>query len=60
MGDDYNFQRLRNRILALSEAAEWEVARREWALVDVYEADELETCFAGISLLLRSVELRTV
>jgi hypothetical protein len=47
MTDGYNFRQLQNGILALSEASDWEVARREWSLVDVYEADEPETCLCG-------------
>ncbi|MCH9053764.1 MAG: hypothetical protein IIA72_22385 [Proteobacteria bacterium] len=47
MGDGYNFKQLRERILALSEASAWELARKEWSLVDVYQADEPETCLCG-------------
>lgn len=47
MGDGYNFKELRRRILALSEASDWEVARKEWSLVDIYEADEPQTCLCG-------------
>ena len=49
MEDGYNFRQLRDSILALSAAADWEVARREWSLVDVYESDEPETCLCGHS-----------
>jgi len=42
MGDGYNFKQLQERILALSDAADWDVARKEWSLVDVSEADEPE------------------
>lgn len=44
MGDGYNFAVLSAEILKLSRASDWEAARKEWALVDVYEADEPETC----------------
>ena len=44
MGDGHNFKQLRYAILALSQAREWEVARKEWSLVDISEADEPETC----------------
>ena len=47
MGDGYNFKQLQERILALSDAADWDVARKEWSLVDVSEADEPETCLCG-------------
>lgn len=47
MGEGYNFKQLRERILALSKAADWEVARKEWGLVGVYESDEPETCLCG-------------
>ena len=47
MGEGYNFKQLRQEILALSDATDWEIARKEWALVDVYEVDELETCLCG-------------
>ena len=40
----YNFEQLRQHILALSRAPDWDVARREWSLVDVWEADEPQTC----------------
>lgn len=47
MGDGYNFKQLREGILELSRAADWDVARKEWSLVNVYEADEPETCLCG-------------
>lgn len=47
MGDGYNFIQLRDRILDLSKASDWETARKEWVLFDVYEADEPETCLCG-------------
>ena len=47
MGDGYNFKQLQERILALSDAADWDVARKEWSLVDVSEADEPETRLCG-------------
>ena len=43
MGDGYNFRQLRERILALSAAQDWETARKEWALLSVHESDEHET-----------------
>lgn len=47
LGEGHNFRQLRDAILALSSASEWEVARKEWSLVDVTEADEPETCLCG-------------
>jgi hypothetical protein len=44
MGDGYNFATLKASILALSQATDWEVAKKEWALVEIYEADQPETC----------------
>jgi hypothetical protein len=47
MGDGYNFQQLKAAILQLSKATEWEVARKEWKLVEISEAGEPETCLCG-------------
>lgn len=47
MGDGYNFQQLKTAILALSKATDWEVAKKEWKLVEISEADEPETCLCG-------------
>ena len=47
MGDGYNFKQLREGILALSNASDWEIARKEWSLVDVHEADGPDTCLCG-------------
>lgn len=47
MSDGYNFNQLRDGILNLSRALDWEVARKEWALVHVFEVDEPETCVCG-------------
>lgn len=47
MEDGYNLQQLKCTILALSCAKEWEVARKEWRLVEIFEADEPETCLCG-------------
>ncbi|CAH1648210.1 hypothetical protein [Chelatococcus asaccharovorans] len=44
MADGYNFQQLKAAILALSRATDWEVAKKEWRLVEISEADEPETC----------------
>ncbi|MGR0188401.1 hypothetical protein [Azospirillum aestuarii] len=47
MEEGHNFRQLRDAILALSAATDWEVARKEWSLVDISEADEAETCLCG-------------
>jgi hypothetical protein len=47
MTDGYNFQQLKAAILELSRATDWEVAKREWRLVEISEADEPETCLCG-------------
>ncbi|MDR3451148.1 MAG: hypothetical protein P4M15_15620 [Alphaproteobacteria bacterium] len=47
MGDGYNFQQLKTEILALSKAQEWEVAKKEWKLVEISEASDPETCLCG-------------
>lgn len=44
MGDGYNFQVLSREILSRSQAADWETARKEWVLIEIYESDEAETC----------------
>lgn len=43
----HNFQKLRSGILACSEAQDWETAKKEWKLTQVYEVDEPETCLCG-------------
>jgi hypothetical protein len=47
MVDGYNFIQLKTAILELSEATDWEVAKKEWKLVGVSEADEPECCLCG-------------
>ena len=47
MGDGYNFQQLKAAVLKLSLATDWEVAKKEWRLVEISEADEPETCLCG-------------
>jgi len=44
MGDGYNFQVLKREILNRSKARDWETAKKEWRLTDIYEAEESETC----------------
>lgn len=47
MGEGHNFKQLKEAILALSSATDWEIARKEWKLVDIAEADEPQTCECG-------------
>jgi hypothetical protein len=47
MGDGYNFQHLKTEILARSRATDWELAKSEWYLVSISEADEPETCLCS-------------
>lgn len=47
MGDGFNFTQLKKEILALSRATDWEVAKKEWKLVGITEADEPEQCLCG-------------
>lgn len=47
VGDGYNFEQLKAGILPLSKATVWEVAGKEWRLVDVSEAEEPERCLCG-------------
>jgi hypothetical protein len=47
MGDGYNFVQLKKHILPLSKAVDWETARNEWSLTEIYESDDLETCPCG-------------
>lgn len=47
MGEGHNFKQLKEAILALGSATDWEVARKEWSLVDIIEADEPQTCECG-------------
>ena len=39
--------KLSSEIIALSEADTWDAAKLEWTLLEVYEADEPETCLCG-------------
>lgn len=47
MSEGYNLTQLKAEILPLSRAQEWEVARKEWKLVGISQADEPETCLCG-------------
>ena len=39
--------KLASEIIALSDADNWDAAKLEWALHEVYEADDPETCLCG-------------
>jgi len=39
--------KLTNEIIDLSEAVVWDLAKLEWGLAEVYEADEPERCLCG-------------
>lgn len=43
----HNFRRLKESILIRSHASDWEIAKKEWKLVRIYEVDEPETCLCG-------------
>jgi hypothetical protein len=58
MNDGYNFIQLKKEILSLSKAEDWETARKEWALVEDYEADEPETCLCGHFPIIEICEIR--
>jgi hypothetical protein len=47
MGEGHNFKQLRDHILARSKATDWDVARKEWALVHLFESEEPDTCPCG-------------
>jgi hypothetical protein len=47
MPEGHNFKQLQAHILPLSQANAWEVARKEWALLDIDESEEPETCPCG-------------
>jgi hypothetical protein len=44
---EHNFERLKAHILPLSEAKEFDVARREWNLVGVEISEEFDNCPCG-------------
>jgi hypothetical protein len=47
VSDGYNFEQLKHAILKLSKAQDWEVARKEWVLITIYEVGEPDTCLCG-------------
>jgi hypothetical protein len=42
-----SLETLKPRILTLSCSSEWEVARKEWALINVIEAEAPQVCLCG-------------
>src|SRR5665647_3036704 len=58
MGDGYNFKVLSAKILKLSKATDWETARKEWALIDIHESDEPETCLCEHFPIIEICEIR--
>ncbi len=44
MGDGYNFRALSAEILSRSRAKDWPSASREWTLIDIYKAEDDQTC----------------
>lgn len=47
MREGYNFKILKENILTLSEAKDWEVARKEWCLIDIEESEDAKSCLCG-------------
>ncbi|MGG9998645.1 hypothetical protein ACQU0X_00970 [Pseudovibrio ascidiaceicola] len=47
MSDGYNFKQLKENILLLSNAHDWEVAKKEWSLVSIMTSDQPSTCLCG-------------
>lgn len=47
MSDGYNFQQLKTEILSRSRAIDWEIAKGEWYLVGISEAETPETCLCS-------------
>lgn len=47
MGEGYNFKVLKQEILKRSSSTDWDVAKKEWDLIGIAEADEPETCLCG-------------
>lgn len=60
MSEGYNFERLREAILLVSRADDWMVARKEWDLVGISQAetDDPETCLCGHHPILELCEIR--
>jgi len=60
MADGYHFERLRDAILELSVAKQWQAAKREWNLIAVVQAepDEPETCLCGHHPIIELCEIK--
>lgn len=50
--------KLTAEIVARSESTIWDLAKREWSLAEVYEADEPETCLCGHTPIIEICVLR--
>jgi hypothetical protein len=50
--------KLSAEIVARSQSATWDHAKREWSLVDVYEAEEHEICLCGHTPIIEICVLR--
>lgn len=50
--------RLTKEIVARSNSDVWDFAKREWALAEVYEADQPETCLCGHTPIIEICVLR--
>lgn len=57
MTDGYNFKQLKAEILKLSRAHDWETARKEWVLVDIFEVEEPNTCLCGHTPIIEICEI---
>lgn len=57
MGEGFNERKLKAEILRLSQASDWETARKEWSLVGIFEADDPETCLCGHHPIIEVCEL---
>ncbi len=51
--------KLTEEIIKLSQSQLWDVAKSEWTLHEIYEANEPERCYVGTFLSLKFVILRT-
>lgn len=58
MADTYNFKKLREKILIMSRAQDWEIARKEWALINIIETDVPEQCLCGHYPIIEICEIR--
>jgi len=57
MPDGYNFEQLKAAILSRSESTDWEIARKEWHLVSIYDVSEPDTCLCGHTPIIEICEI---